>query len=404
VSELLSIDAALARVDAVCPLLPAESLPLHQALGRVLAETARARCDLPPFAQSAMDGYALRLADCAEVPATLRLGGVVAAARQDGAVSIPSGHALRIFTGALVPPDADAVVQQEWTEAGDGIVRVLRAPRLGQNIRSQGEELEAGTPLAAPGTRLTPGLLASLSAAGVANVSVRRAPRVHVLVTGDEIVPVGQTLRPGEVYDANGILLASWFALLGLPAPAVHHVGDTDEAVTEALQRGFAEADLVLTTGGVSVGDKDLIAPVAERLGAERVLWKVAQKPGKPLYVARRGTCLLMGLPGNPASVLVNLCVFARRALDRMQGVDPAGPGWAMGQLAAEARADAQRDSWLRVRVEHDADGVARLYPLSHQASHMLSNLAAADGLAWLPAGDTAASGTRLRWQPLFGG
>lgn len=398
----LTIDEAFARLDAGIRPLPAEHRPLREALGRVLAEPVLAACDLPPFDQSAMDGYALRAADIAAAPVTLRLAAVVAAGVQLTAPEVPVGCAARIYTGGLIPPATDTVVPQELTEPDGAGVRVLQALAAGSHCRRRGEELRRGSVLAPPGRRVDAGMLAALSAAGVAELRLRRAPRVRVLVSGDEIVPPGQALRPGEVYDANGPLVVSWFMSRGMAAPQVERVVDEVDAVRAALQRGFDETDLLLTTGGVSVGDRDLIAPQAEALGAERLLWKVAQKPGKPLFVARRDGCLLLGLPGNPGAVAINLATFVRRALDLLEGLAKPGPDWRRGRLAVDARPDARRETWMRMQLRDDEQGHAVLQPLPRQASHMLSNLVEADVLARLPAGDAPLpAGSVVRWLSL---
>lgn len=395
----ISIEAAFARLDGSIEGLPVVRLPLGQALNRVTAEALVAQCDLPPFDQSAMDGYALRASDAAQWPACLPLSATVAAGPHASLPVLPAGHACRIYTGGLIPQGADAVVRQEWTARDGDTVVIQRSTPAGQEIRRQGEELRRGATLIESGRRLNAGHIAMLSMAGVAEASVRAAPRIRVLVSGDEVVDAGRQLRPGEVYNANGPLISAWLAQAGYSGVGVEHVRDAQDAVSDALRRAFLDADLVLTTGGVSVGDKDLIAPEAERLGAQRVLWKVAQKPGKPLYVARYGGSLLMGLPGNPGSVLVNLATFVRRALDRLEGVHTPGPPLQTGVLVTGIKADAERESWVRVRIEVDARGMTRVLPQVNQASHMLSNLSAADALAWVPAGASPVpAGHTVRW------
>lgn len=398
----ISVQQAFDALDAAITPLPVQTLPLAQALNRVTAEALRARCDLPPFDQSAMDGYALCAADAAQPGACLPLAGTIAAAGHDRLPELPAGHACRIYTGGLIPQGADAVVRQEWVEREGGHVRFLRSTPPGQDLRRRGEELRSDTVLIEPGRRLNAGHVAMLAMAGVSTAAVIRAPRIRVLVSGDEVVDAGSELRPGEVYNANGPLILAWLARAGYAEVSVEPVADTVEAVSGALQRGFEQADLVLSTGGVSVGDKDLIAPQAEALGATRVLWKVAQKPGKPLYVARRGAVLLMGLPGNPASVLVNLASFVRRALDRLEAVARPGPVFHRGVLVSTIRPDAERDAWVRVSTQTDERGLTRVTPQPHQASHMLSNLAAAEALAWVRASATPqATGSVVQWLDL---
>ncbi len=385
----IPIDRALEILDAATAALGTEEIALEDALHRVTAEAVAARCDLPMFDQSAMDGYALRAADSANAPVRLPLADTVAAGPHDEIPGLPVGHACRIFTGGLLPQGADAVIRQEWTESLDGEVLVQRAVAVGHDARARGEELQAGTRLCEAGQRLTPGLIGALAMAGVATVSVYRQPRICVLVSGDEIIDAGQTPRPGEVFNANGPLIGAWLRKKGLPATEISCVKDEPEQVSAALARGFSDFDLIISSGGVSVGDRDLIVPEAEKLGAQRLFWKVAQKPGKPVFVAQKGRALLMGLPGNPASVLVNLAVFVRRVLGRLSGLRDPAPAFHPGRLASAVKADARRETWLRVRTELNAEGQLILHPQGRQASHMLSNLSQATAIARLPASET---------------
>lgn len=396
---LLRIADAYARVAAEVGRLPVHEVALAQALNRVTGAELVSACDLPPFDQSGMDGYAVRAADTQAVPARLPLAATIAAGPQSAQPVLPPGQACRIYTGGLIPAGADAVVRQEWTSRDGNVVQIERAVPVGQDLRRQGEELRRGASLIAAGRRLNAGHLAMLAMAGVARVLVRRTPRITVLVSGDEVIDAGRALCPGEVYNANGPLIAAWLARAGYPLARMAAVADSETAVRQALAQAFEESDLVLTTGGVSVGDRDMIAPEAENLGARRILWKVAQKPGKPLYVAQHGHALLMGLPGNPASVLVNLASHVRHTLDVLEALEAPGPEVRTGLLAASVRPDAERDTWLRVRSEIDAQGTVRLHPQGGQASHMLSNLAASDALAWLDTGAAPLpAGAPVRW------
>ena len=250
------------------------------------------------------------------------------------------------------------------------------------------------------GARAGPGLIGALALAGVSSVRVRRAPRIVVLITGDEVVPHGGPLQLGQVPDANGPLLGSCLAQWQCAPIRVEYVADREDRVREALARAFDEADLVLSSGGVSVGDLDFIPSVSEALGAERVLWKVAQKPGMPLYVARRGHSLLFGLPGNPASVLVNLHVYLRHALDCMLGCDPQRR-WQYGRAPAALRREPSKTFWLRGIAATDAEGRVQLRSLAGQASHMLGNLAHANALIRVPGLHDAPAADVLRWTPL---
>lgn len=399
---MISVDEALLRVLAVSELLPGERLRTERALGRVLAQAARCAHPLPLFDQSAVDGYALRHADLSALPARLPLAGTVAAAAQSQRPAIAAGTAARILTGGLLPDGADTIVRQELTQREDGTVVILEAVDPGTDIRRCGEEMAAGVEIATAGSVVTPGLIGALALGGVHEIVVSRTPRIVVLVTGDEIVAGGAPLRLGQVPDANGPLLGAHLAAWNCVPLRVEYVADREEVVREALARAFDDADIVLTTGGVSVGDYDFIPAVSESLGAERVLWKVAQKPGMPLYVARRGHSLLFGLPGNPASVLVNLHVYVRAALDRMLGLDPARR-WRSGVAPEKLKREAQKTFWLRAVADIDGGGRVQLQTLRGQASHMLGNLARANALVRVPGLHEDNPIDLLRWIDLNG-
>lgn len=400
---MISIRQALDSYAASLAPLADETLPLSAALGRVLAQPVAAAVDLPLFTQSAVDGYALRSADASAAPLSLRLAGEVPAGAPS-AVPLQAGTAVRILTGGALPAGADTVARQEIVERAGDSIRLDRPLPAGADTRQRGEELKQGDALARPGQRLHAGLLAALAMAGVHTVRARRRPRIAVLITGDEVRPAGTALAPGQVYDANGPLVCAWLAERGYGAPALRYVADRPEAVEQALSAALAASDLVITTGGVSVGDRDYLPELAPRLGVAKVFWQVAQKPGKPLWFGVKDGRALLGLPGNPAAVLVGLAVHAAGVLGALDGLDTPQPDWRNGRLDAGAKADAHRDRLLRVTLRHDEAGCAGLTPLPRQDSHMLSNLGRADALAWLPARDRAyAAGDIVRWIPLRG-
>lgn len=377
--------------------LPTHLLSVELALGSVLAEAAVARIALPRFTQSAMDGYALRAAE-GQAPRTL-IG--TSAAGEPSPVAVGPGQAVRILTGGVVPEGADAVARQEIVErTGMGIV--LRASvRPGEAIRFEGEELAAGSVIAHAGQRITAGLVAAFAMAGIDKVEVYRRPRVAVLITGDEVLRAGEPLAPGMVYDANGPLLRAWFVENGYGEPVVAYVPDDEAALEEALSAALDSADLVVTSGGVSVGDRDFVPSVADRLGVRKVFWKVAQKPGKPLWFGMREGKVLLGMPGNPAAVLVCLAVHARAVLGHLEGETTDQPKWRQGVLGAAVEADPERDRLVRMRLTNE-DGLVMLEALPRQDSHMLSNLASAHALVWLPSrAEAFASGERVRWIPI---
>jgi molybdopterin molybdotransferase len=399
---MIAVDEALRIANDAVPAPQLENSALADALGRVLAAPAISTLDLPPFDQSAVDGYAVRHADIAQAPLDLPVSQTIAAAARDGTPVLQAGTAARIFTGGWLPVNADTSVRQELTQRDGGRVRILQPLAAGTDIRRQGEELRRGDTIGSAGARITPGLLGAIAMGGVSAVQVYRQPRIAVLVTGDEVAPPGAMLKPGQIADANGPLLQAHLRHWGYRQVTLRYVDDRYDSVCAALEKAFAEADIVLTTGGVSVGDHDHVPAAAQASGAATLFWKVAQKPGMPLYVAGTGRSLLFGLPGNPASVLVNLLVYVRPALARFEGLR-APAAWRHGRLTEAVRAETAKTLWLRMRESSDESGQTLLSPLGKQASHMLSNLAEASVLVRIPAADDGrcAAGTVLRWSPL---
>ncbi|WP_293373789.1 gephyrin-like molybdotransferase Glp [Nevskia sp.] len=402
-------DALAAYTDTVRP-LPAVEIPTLDACGYVLADAARAATDLPRFDQSALDGYCFASRDVADArdaaPVRLPIVQTIAASGHAAQPSLAAGTAARIFTGAMLPTGADAMQAQERAQRdGDTLVFTKSFP-AGRNIRRQAEELAKGTVLAEAGSRIGPGLLASLVNAEVATVRVHRRPQVRVFVTGDEVRPAGATLLPGEIHDSNGPLITALLRAQGIDVPPPVHLGDDPVQVRAALEQAFAEADLVISAGGASVGDKDFLPAAAESLGLRRVFWKVAQKPAKPMFFGLRedadGQKLMLALPGNPGAVLIGMVLHVRRVLDQLVGLARPDLGWTTGVLEHAVERDDERARLVRMRLRHDEQGVARLNPLPKQDSHMLSNLGRADVLVWVEAGTgEVAAGTPLRWLAL---
>jgi len=375
-SGLLSIDDALAAVLARAERLSAEPVDVREARGRTLAEAAAARSDLPPFDSSAMDGYAVRAQD---TPGGLRVVGQSAAGHPADA-ALRGGEAIEISTGAVVPVGADAVVPVERARADvNGVTVEGVAP--GENVRRRGGDVRAGQLVVGVGTVLRPPQLGALAAAGVAAVVCARRPRVTILATGSELVPPGSELAPGQIYESNGTLLAAQVETAAGAPTVLERVLDEHAATRDALDGALA-ADVLLTSGGVSVGEHDLVRALLPELGVEQVFWGVAVRPGKPLFFGVRGSTLVFGLPGNPVSTLVGFELFVRPALAALQGAAP-GPLWLAGTLAAGARRNPARDDVVRAVVE---DG--RLRPLGGQESHMIVRAAAADALVLVPRGE----------------
>jgi molybdopterin molybdotransferase len=377
VSVLPTIDEALALVLARVAPLPAENVSIAQAAGRVLAEAAVARIDLPPFDSSAMDGFAVRAAD---TPGRLTVVGQ-SAAGSPADRELGAGEAIVISTGAVVPAGADAVVPVERTTGDVEVERVA----LGDNVRPRGGDVRAGAVVAGGGSFLTPARVGALAAAGVAAVRCRRRPRVTVLATGSELRPPGEPLAPGEIYESNTVLLGAQLASAGAVVTVLDPVGDDAAATRAALERGL-EGDVLVTSGGVSVGPHDLVRGALADLGAEEVLWRVAVKPGKPVAFAVRGATLVFGLPGNPVSSLVDFELFVRPALLALQGAREPGPAYLPGRLGSALRRNEHRDELVRARTRVERDAVV-LEPLRGQESHMIVRSAEASALVLVPHG-----------------
>ncbi len=402
--QLIPVDEAFRLYEQEVVPLPAEEVGLGEALHRVLAEEVRSSVDLPPFPQSAMDGYALRSGDTQgatrERPARLRLVGEVPAGALAAIPRIRPGEAVRIFTGGHIPEGADAVLRQEDARVEGDRLWVTEPVPEGRDLRRRGEELPAGTVLAPRGERLGAGHLGALAVAGVASVRVRREPRIRVLTTGDEVVPPGRPLRPGQVYDANAPLIVGWLRGRGYAHVTAEHLPDDLGRTADELARALEEGDLVITAGGVSVGERDFILKAARHIGVKPVFWKVRQQPGKPLFFGIFDGKPLLGLPGNPGSAFVCLVTHVRRVLDLLEGCAEPGPRFYEGVLKEPLEKSPERERWIRARWVV-RDGAIRLEPLSRQRSHMISNLVGCTALLWVPQGEgVLRMDERCRWTP----
>ena len=392
-AELLPLEEALRRIlDRVTPLGP-EVVPLAAAAGRVVFEDAMAVVDLPPFASSAMDGFALRSADTpGRLPVVARIAAGVPAPR-----ALEAGEAMAIATGGVVPAGADSVVPLEYVVENNNGVEIPNVVVHGDNVRPRGGDVAAGDVVVPSGARLRAAQIGALAAAGLDHVVASRRPTISVLATGTELRRPGEPLEPGEVYEANGVLLATAFATAGAEVELLPAVADDEASHREALERGLA-ADVLVTSGGVSVGPHDLVRRILGELGVEEVFWGIAVKPGKPLAFGVRGSTIVFGLPGNPVSSLVGAEVFVRPALLALQGATVPGPVFFEGRLAASVRRNAHRDEFLRARSVVTETGVL-LDPVTGQESHMIARAAAADALVLAPRGDgELAAGESVRY------
>jgi molybdopterin molybdotransferase len=363
--------------------LAAERVPLEAAARRILAEPASALVDLPPFASSAMDGFALRAAD---TPGTLPVVARIAAGRP-AERALAAGEAMGIATGGVVPEGADAVIPFEYVVESDNNIEVSEQVEENANVRPRGGDVAAGKPVVRAGVRLGPAQLGALAAAGVVDVACGARPRAAVLATGTELRQPGEQLRPGEVYEANGLILASQLASAGAQVERLAAVADEEDEHRRALAEGL-EHDVLVTSGGVSVGPHDLVRRVEADLGVEEVFWQVAVKPGKPVSFGVRDSTLVFGLPGNPVSSLVGFELFVRPGVLALQGFADPLPRFEPGRLGSDARSDAHRDQLVRARTRADDDGIV-VDPLSGQESHMIARASGADALVLLPRGES---------------
>ena len=398
---LKPLDQALAELLAhAMPLEGADTVATFDADGRVLAQGAASPLQVPPQDNSAMDGYAVRCADVAQAGAVLPVSQRIAA----GSVGEPlqPGTAARIFTGASIPPGADAVLMQEdCTALEDGQVRVNAVPQLHQWIRRAGEDIALGAEVLRAGTRLTPAELGLAASIGLAQLSVARRPRVALFSTGDELVMPGevapQEMRPGSIYNSNRFFLRALLLRLGCEVTDMGIVPDRRDATIEALRTASAGHDLILTSGGVSVGEEDHIKPAVEALG-RLDLWQIGMKPGKPFAYGHidgaQGSAHFMGLPGNPVASFVTFLLLVRPFLLRLQGVRNVTPASTpMRADFARPRADVRRE-FLRVR-RNEAGG---LELFGNQSSGVLTSTAWGDGVVDNPAGQTIAPGDTVRF------
>ena len=381
-SGLQTIEDALARILERARLLPTETVEVAAAAGRVLREPALSRVDLPPFASSAMDGFAVRATD---TPGSLPIAFRVAAG--DAAPGgLPSGAAAGIATGAAVPEGADAVVPVEHVIDRGDQVEVPEGVRSGQHVRPRGDDVHEGDVVADAGTRLGAAQIGALAAVGVAEILCSVRPRVAVLATGSELRPAGEPLAHGQIYESNRAMIGAALRPTGAQVELLPVVADDEGAHRAALELGL-EADVLVTSGGVSMGPHDLVRRIAADLGVEEVFWRVAVKPGKPLSFGTRGETLVFGLPGNPVSALVGSLLFVRPALLKRQGVERVGLDYAYGRTAVALRRNPERDEFVRVRRSAQEDGVV-LEPVSGQESHMIVRAASADALVHVPRGE----------------
>jgi len=388
---VLSVEEALSRILDAVDVLPAEPAPTLDVVGRVLAEEVFADRDIPPLTNSAMDGFAVRAEDLVGEPDKLQVVGYAAAGHLAG-VSVGRGQAVRIMTGAPLPDGADTVVRFEDTDSGEDWVWILKAPRPGANVRPAGEDVRAGQLVMAPGKALRPQEVGMLAALGRMSVSVIRQPRVAIIATGDEIVAPDEEPGAGQIRDANSYGVAAQVQQNGGKALVLGIARDEEGLVRQLVRAALAEnADMIVTSGGVSVGDFDLVKKVLASEG-EMHFWSINMKPARPLAfgvvhnssVSSPRRVPLLGLPGNPVAAMLSMELFGRPALLKMQGFSEWSRPIVMARLCEPVRRKDGRRHYLRVRLEPTESGLAASLT-GGQGSGILHSMIQADGLAVIP-------------------
>jgi molybdopterin molybdotransferase len=401
---MLELEQALETILASVPAPKIERVPLAGAHRRVAAEKILAQTDLPPFDNSSVDGYAVRARDVASAtpqnPVSLALAGKIAAG-ENFRGELSAGQCIRIFTGSILPAGADAVIMQEDSQTDANRpheILFLDSAKPWENVRFRGEDVKRNAAILEAGQVLGAAQMALLAAGGAAQVPVTRRPSVAVLATGSELKEAGSALAPGQIYESNRAALSPLIAAAGGIPKIFPIVPDDADATRQALARALAECDVVITCGGVSVGEMDFVKRAFEELGGQLQFWKVAIKPGRPFVFGRHGEKLLFGLPGNPVSAFVTFLLLARPALLRWQAAARLGLPASAGVLAEPFSNPGNRRHFLRVAM--DAGGNVR--SAGTQASHVLSALALAEGLVDVPPNAILAEGTTvqvLRWE-----
>ncbi len=397
---MISVEEARRRLLAPLAALAAEQVALSEAVGRVLAEDVAARRTQPPFAVSAMDGYAVRAADVARVPTRLKVVGSVPAG-QAYAGTVGSGEAVRIFTGAPVPSGADTIVIQEDTERDGDIVTVREAAPPGHYVRPAGLDFRAGDIGLRAGRLLTARDVGLAAAMNRPWLLLRRRPRIAILPTGDEVVMPGDPVGPNQIVSSNGLALAALVAQCG-GIPVHLPIAPDDSTALQRIAAGASGADFLVTTGGASVGEHDLVRDALEASGLTLDFWKIAMRPGKPLMVGRYRDTPMLGLPGNPVSTLVCGLLFLKPAIERLLGLAAAEAPPVRARLAAALPANDRRQDYLRATLARGADGTLEARPFDKQDSSMMSLLARADCLVVRqPLAPAAAQGDSVEIIPL---
>ncbi len=385
---MIDFEAALAIVLEHSATLGTRTKPLSTVTGDVLAEHIIARNSIPPFDSSSMDGYALRTVDVANAgeghAVTLAVVGAVHAG-EETSTSIGRLKAVKIMTGAQIPRGADAVIMKEHVTATDGGIEIVAPVRPGSNIRGKGAEFRSGAIVLRSGTLITPPVAGLLATAGSARVRVFRKPRVALLVTGSELRSPGAGLKSGQIRDANSTALLSALSMLGVDSVSVTRVADSRTRIFDAIGVALRISDIVMTVGGISVGDRDYVREALHAHNVDEHFWRIAMKPGKPNFFGTKDKTLVFGLPGNPVSALLSFHVLVRPAIARIRGLGVPEALVIHARLAEDLEKKPGRLEFVRVRIANDTVRGFIAVPVREQESHMLSGLSSATGMYRFP-------------------
>lgn len=396
---MLDFDVAQSQLaTAATAPTQSERIALQQCSGRILAETIIATLDLPSSDNSAMDGYAIRHADFEpgkRFPIQQRCYA------GDTPEPLQAGKTIRLFTGSILPDGADTVIMQENTEEANEEMVINETPEKGRHVRYRGEDVRQGTEIVAKGTRLGAAEIALIASQGIAEVDVFPTLKVGILTTGDELVTPGQPRAAEQIYNSNGPMLSALLSHQRAQVIHVLHAVDTSEAITDAFETLLQDCDLILTVGGVSVGDKDLVKPTIEQLGGTLDMWRVNMKPGRPVALAHARNKPIVCLPGNPVSAFVVYALLVSPLVRTMQGRSDALPAIRYGTMETDKIFDDSRVGFLRVQVHPDQQSLPRLTPHNDQGSAILSSLTWANALARLPANEATQNGDVVRYYDL---
>lgn len=391
---MLTHEEALQKILEHAMPLPQRRLRLEALLGHVLAQPVVAKFELPRFDNSAVDGFGVLLSDVDSAdlkPSCLKLIGTLEAGSGEQ-LELKRGTTIKILTGAPIPPGTEAVVMREFCEESNGHVTIRRRPRMGENIRRKGEEIAPGQLVIPAGVRVTPPVVGMLATLGYPSFVIHEKPRVSLVITGDELVRPGLPLGPGQIYNSNSYALQAAIQALGIDEWSCHHAHDTKKSTRQNFQIAIEQADIIISSGGVSVGDKDYVKEVLAELGVRPVFWGIAVKPGKPVFFGvidlprKKGRKLVFGLPGNPVSALVTFHQFVKPAISRCMGQSRYAPGHLYAKLRSPLRKPPGRLDFVRTMLEPESSGSVYARATVGQDSHMLSGLAMAQGLIYFDA------------------